>query len=70
MDMDMAYRGMGWCLLVFALSMFSLGHVMTGNGGDGFVAIDAQMACNRNDKAIGIEINAHTSAPKTYLCRR
>lgn len=70
MDMDLAYKITGWCMGAFAAVMFGLGYVMTGNGGDGFVAIDAQMACDRNNKAIGIELDSHTPKAKTYLCRR
>jgi hypothetical protein len=70
MDMDGAIKIMGWCVGAFAAVMFGLGHVMTGNGNDGLLAMDAQAMCDRNRKVIGVNINPHTPSAKTYLCRR
>lgn len=67
MDMDDAIRVMKWCIFAFAFVMFSLGHVMSGNGNDGLQAMDAQNLCDQNSNVVGVEING---GKKTHLCRR
>ncbi len=65
MDMDLAYKVMGWLVLAFALTMFGLGHFLSGNGVEGWQAMKAQDHCDRTG-AIGVKI---VNLDKTYLCR-
>lgn len=67
MDMDSAISVMKWCIFAFAVTMFSLGHVMSGNGNDGLQAMDAQAVCDNNSKVIGVDIDG---GAKHHLCRR
>jgi len=67
MDMDDAIRYMKYGILAFAITMFGLGHVMSGNGNDGLKAMDAQAMCDRNHNVIGVDID---NGAKHHLCRR
>ena len=67
MEMDLATRILKYCILTFAVTMFGLGYVMSGNGNDGLKAMDAKAVCDSNTEVIGVDIDG---GAKHYLCRR
>jgi hypothetical protein len=68
MDMDSAYRGLGWCMGVFAIMMFAVGHILSGDGTEGFAAMQAQDNCNSNKAIIGVTIKAKLK-DLHYVCK-
>jgi hypothetical protein len=63
MDMDSAIKVMVWCVLAFSVTMFGLGHVMSGNGAKGYKVMQAETQCGKSGAA-GIEIDGKY----TYVC--